>query len=149
MRWTAIVTLLVAGGSGPLDRAAWLAGCWRLEAGGLVTDEQWSAPLGGVMLGTSRTVRDGRTVEYAYLRLETRGEDVVYVALPSRQAETEFALVPGPGRALAFENPEHDFPKRITYTPLGSDSLVAAISGGGREISFPYARVACPGPTPP
>lgn len=128
-----------------LERARWLAGCWRREGAGRVVDEQWMEPLGTAMLGMSRTVRDGRVVEYEHLRIEARGGSVFYVALPSRQSETEFEMDPGSDSTLVFENPEHDFPTRISYVPVGPDSLVATISGGGREIPFPFGRVACPG----
>jgi hypothetical protein len=30
---------------------------------------------------------------------------------------------------LVFENPKHDYPKKITYTKINDDSLVAEISG--------------------
>lgn len=131
--------------SSALDRAAWLAGCWRREAGNAVVDEQWMEPLGGSMLGMTRTVRGGRVVEYEHLRIEARGSDVYLVALPSGQALAEFKLAAGQGPTLVFENPEHDFPKTIRYAPNGVDSLLATIAGDGREVRFPYGRVECPG----
>jgi hypothetical protein len=30
---------------------------------------------------------------------------------------------------LVFENKEHDFPQKITYTKISNDSIVAEISG--------------------
>lgn len=42
----------------------------------------------------------------------------------------------------ALENPQHDFPQKISYTLKGDGSLVAAIEGtkGGkaRRVEFPY-----------
>jgi hypothetical protein len=32
-----------------IDRAAWVAGCWRMEDGTRQMEEQWMAPAGGVM----------------------------------------------------------------------------------------------------
>jgi hypothetical protein len=49
---------------------------------------------------------------------------------------------------VVFENPAHDFPKKITYKRDG-DALTAAIEGpmGGqlRKIEFPYKKTACGG----
>jgi hypothetical protein len=42
---------------------AWLAGAWvgtRGTGGATSLEERWSPPLGGAMLGTSRTVRGGK-----------------------------------------------------------------------------------------
>lgn len=51
--------------------------------------------------------------------------------------------------SVVFENPEHDFPKKIFYRRQGPDSLVAGIEGprGGltRTINYPYRRIRCPG----
>ena len=41
------------------DRVAWLQECWLFTVGGSVVEEQWTAPRGGTLLGTSRTVVGG------------------------------------------------------------------------------------------
>ena len=99
------------------------------------------------MLGTSRTSRNDSIVEYEQVRIETCAGRVYYVASPSRQATTEFTATSLLDSIAVFENPEHDFPKKVIYRRLGSDSIVASIEGprGGqtRTISFPYRRVSC------
>ena len=47
-----------------VESLRWLAGCWSRTDAEAGSGEQWTAPAGGTMLGVSRTVRDGRTVEY-------------------------------------------------------------------------------------
>lgn len=42
---------------------------------------------------------------------------------------------------LIFENPEHDFPKKITYKLVTEDSLYAEISGDGNSQGFPLKKV--------
>src|SRR5688572_22083680 len=148
------VTLLLlaapAAAQSPLDRLAWLGGCWRRTAGGgaVTIEEQWMAPRGGAMLGVSRTVRNGAVAEYEFLRIFAAGDTLVYDALPSGQARTEFRAHPaGDGAEVVFSNPAHDFPQRVAYRRVGADSIVARIEGtrGGqaRAISFPFRRVAC------
>jgi len=48
-----------------------------------------------------------------------------------------------------FENPMHDFPKKVGYRRIGTDSLLAYIEGPRRgnnlRIEFPYSRARCPG----
>ena len=93
--------------------------------------------------GPIEAVREGHVVEFEHLRIEAREDGVFYVAKPSRQPETAFKLAPDSGPILVFENPDHDFPTTIAYTPLGADSMRATIAGNGREVPFLYARAAC------
>jgi len=126
-----------------------MAGCWEGHYhNGRIVSEQWMQPLGGMMLGMSRAVRDGKTVEFEYVRLEQSADgSISYIARPSHQAEASFTLVSLSGTRAVFENPEHDFPQRIIYTLVSRDSLHARIEGtsGGRSrgSDFPYVRVQC------
>lgn len=139
----------LAGQQGPSEvgALAWMAGCWRLEARGRITEEQWMAPRGGLMLGMSRTVVRDTAREWEHLQIGPRDGRLVYVARPSGQAETMFPVESLADSGVTFGNPAHDFPQRIRYRPIGADSLVARIEGqqGGRTrgIDFPMRRVAC------
>src|SRR5688500_8084073 len=112
-----VVLLLMASGfagvgaqqSSPIERAAWLAGCWELRAGNRVIMEMWMPPAGGVMLGASRTTVGGVVREFEHLRISARGDTLVYTALPSGQRETDFKASAADHQVLAFENRAHDF----------------------------------------
>ena len=132
-----------------IESLGWLAGCWEgTYANGRTVSEQWMKPLGGVMMGMSRTVRDGKTIAFENVRLEQSETGLIhYVANPSGQKEATFALVKLEGTKAIFENPAHDYPQRIIYHLLSPDSLVARIEGtaNGKErgSNFPYRRVRC------
>ncbi|MEO0604151.1 MAG: DUF6265 family protein [Myxococcota bacterium] len=111
-----------------LDALDWLTGCWKTEAG---AEECWLAPRGGLMVGVHRDVREGRPAFYEYLRIETVGEDLVYVASPKGQATTRFTLVQHGTTFVVFDNPTHDFPTRIRYERT-ADRLTATVSGTRR-----------------
>jgi Domain of unknown function (DUF6265) len=126
----------------------WLAGCWHMERLGTVIDEQWLAPLGGMMLSQGRTVKNGAVVDYEFVILRVAGDGYTYEAHPSGQEPATFhSTKPRREDEIVFENPEHDFPQRVGYRRLGGDSALAWIEGvhGGvaRRIEFPYARVSC------
>jgi hypothetical protein len=129
-----------------LATVAWLAGPWRFERNGRLVEEQWLAPAGRTMLGMSRTVVNGRTVEHEFLLLseDARG-DIVYVAKPSQQPEASFTLTRASETEAVFENLQHDFPQRILYTLQPDGSLLAAIDGMEqgkvRRVLVPYRRV--------
>ena len=134
--------------SGPISDMSWLAGCWMHEESGFRRDEQWMEPLGGTMIGMSRSVAGGRTVEYEQLRFETRNGELVFVALPSGQAEATFVQAELSDSVAVFEAPEHDFPQRITYRHLDRTLAVATIEGEEdgitRSIDFPMTKTDCP-----
>ena len=134
---------------GPLAPLAFLSGCWERRTATRLVEEQWMRPRGSVMLGTGRTVRGDSVVEYEQLRIASVGGEVAYHAQPSGQPPATFRLARMTDTSVAFENPAHDFPQRISYRAVGRDSLIARVEGtmGGRSraIDFPYARAACPG----
>src|SRR5688500_18858184 len=93
--------------------------------------EMWMPPAGGVMLGASRTTVGGAAREFEHLRISTRGDTLVYTALPSGQRETEFRATAATDQMLVFENRAHDFPQVIRYRRVSADSIVARIEGPG------------------
>jgi Domain of unknown function (DUF6265) len=126
------------------NQLAWLAGCWQITRGDEVIDEQWMAPRGGVMLGMSRSVSGGRTTATEFTTLRIVEGRVVYEANPSGQKPTAFpATSLSPDRAV-FENPAHDYPRRIIYERQG-DALLATIDdgSGGKKVEYPFQRVTC------
>jgi len=131
-----------------IDKLGWIAGCWERTGKGRVTTEQWMKPSGGMMLGMSHTVANGRTVEHEFIQIiQEENGDIYYVAFPSRQEKASFKLVKhGEGEAL-FENPEHDFPQRIIYRLEKDGSLFARIegtvNGKQRGVDFPMKRATC------
>lgn len=131
-----------------LQRLSWLAGCWAQGAGEPGSVEHWLPPAGGLMLGLSRIVRQGRTVEYEFLRIQLDAEGrAVYTARPSTQPEASFTASSLDDAEVVFENPAHDFPQRISYRRQGADALLARIEGQlkgvARQRDFPMRRVSC------
>ena len=99
------------------------------------------------MIGSGRTVKNGKTTDYEFLRIEQREDAIYYVAKPRfNPQETAFKLKTWSANEFVFENPEHDFPQRILYK-INGDSLAARIEGtrNGKTSSFdfPMTRVAC------
>lgn len=124
---------------------AWLAGAWvgtRGEGGATSIEERWSPPLGGAMLAVSRTVRGGKMGAFEYLRIVERDGGLVYIAQPGGASPTEFVLTElGPTRAV-FDNPRHDYPKRIVYELSAEGGLSATIgfAKGGSPRRFEFKR---------
>ncbi|MBX2989781.1 MAG: hypothetical protein KF749_01290 [Bacteroidetes bacterium] len=130
---------------GSLD---WLSGTWEMNIRGRVVTEHWMKPSGKMMMGTSHSVKDGKTYEYEFIRLvENDAGTIEYIARPSGQEGASFSLIELDERKAVFENLRHDFPQRIIYNRISSDSLIARIEGvrdgKRRGVDFPYRRIHC------
>jgi len=132
-----------------IEDLAWMAGNWVSE-GAIRTEESWTPPGGGTLIGMGRTIRGGKTIFFEYLRIESRADGIYYVAHPKARPGTDFRLTHLEAGKAVFENPAHDFPKRITYRLEADGTLVARVEGDARSAEPPqdirYRRVREPGP---
>ena len=128
---------------------SWMSGCWEVNDGRSLTTERWAKPTENLMIGTSQTVRNGKTVSFEFLRIVNNGQGVTYIAKPSSaQTETPFAFAKIGEKEIVFENLKHDFPQRIIYRSDKPDSLFARIEGPGKDgsvkgMDIPMKRVKC------
>lgn len=115
---------------------AWMAGCWTQTTGDRWTEECWTSPRAGIMLGSGRSGRGEvlDTWETMQMVVDVQKSDggrtpVGFFAAPYGGDRVLFAWRPGAdgGDAVTFENPDHDYPQRIRYWRMG-DRLEAEIS---------------------
>jgi len=144
----AIIALFQASPAPAAKDVAWMSGCWDQMRNGRHVIESWTGVEGGTLFGVSRTVSNGKTIEYEFLLIREGAKGLEYVAKPSGQPEATFTSTKVTPNEVIFENPAHDFPKRIMYK-RDSDSLTAAIegprNGQTRRIEFPYKKAVCGG----
>ncbi|MGZ8709892.1 MAG: DUF6265 family protein, partial [Thermoanaerobaculia bacterium] len=60
-----------------LDDLAWMTGHWSSTKDGLVMEEIWTSPHGGVMLGLHRDARETKA-SFEFLRIAVTPEAIVY-----------------------------------------------------------------------
>ena len=126
-----------------------MAGCWerRDDAKKLLITEQWMSPAGTSILGIGRTVKDGKTTGWEYMRIEKRDDGLYFVSRPKENAEdTSFKLIRSTASEFVFENTEHDFPQRVIYKLQGekmTGRIEGTMNGKERGIDFPYVKVKC------
>lgn len=134
----------------PVTGLAWLQGCWAAADAEPGSGEQWTAAAGGTVLGTSRTVKGGKTVAWEFIQIrEVEPGKLAYIAQPSGQPPTSFGLLRQGDGEFVFENLAHDFPQRVIYRRVGDRILNARIEGMAKGklkgIDFPMQRVSCDG----
>lgn len=130
-----------------LSSLQWLTGCWGADGGETGSGEFWVMTEAGELLGLARTVRDGRTQRYEFMQIESEAGQLVFTAQPSCESQTRFPLAELSEGAAVFENPDHDFPQRVSYRRVDEDRLLARVEGREngvlRAVDFPMTRQAC------
>ena len=128
-------------GGGSVSDLAFMSGCWRgsFQANGATgtVEERYTPPSENVILGTTRYLLDGRTVQFEFLLIRSDDDGVSMLPYPDgKPSHDAFLLVEVAEGHAVFEALEHDFPKRIIYR-RDNGELVARIDGGagtdGRE----------------
>jgi hypothetical protein len=122
----------------------WIGGSWCGKSGADLTEEHWLPARGGMLIGVGRTTQGERVAHFEFMRIVARDSQASYVAQPDGGSAVEFKWTAGGRDWARFENPTHDFPKRVEYRRTG-DHLHAHIAGpgdGGKEtvIAFEYDR---------
>lgn len=144
-----LLVLTTPGEGQTLDDLAFLSGCWEgpLSRGGVI-EEFYSAPSGNLIVGTTRYIRDGRTVMFEFSSIVHDSAGIVLWPYPRGNKSADgFRLTTVDGHGAVFEAPEHDFPKRISYLIESADVRIARIDDGtegGQATEWRLTRVSCP-----
>jgi Domain of unknown function (DUF6265) len=130
-----------------LKDIAWLAGHWRGPALGGLSEEIWSTPLAGGMMGSYRLIRNDSIIFYEILTLnQERGSLVVRLkhfnadltGWEERDQVREFPLVKLEGDRLYFDGMTFE---RVTQDSIHSYLAIHHKDGRVEEAAFPYRRV--------
>ena len=129
-----------------VDSLGWLSGCWAAVGSDYGSGEIWTIPAGRSLLGVSRTVKEGNTVAHEFMQIRAEDDGIFFIANPSGQKEARFKATAVTDGKIVFENPQHDFPQKITYE-LKDGDLFARIEGTkkgkSRAVDFPMTRHEC------
>lgn len=124
---------------------AWIGGQWEGTTSGVTTEEHWTTPASGGMIGVGRTLRGSALSGFEFLCIVERGGSLAYLAMPgARTPATVFMATAVTATAVTFENPAHDYPKLIRYTHRPDGGLDTTIAGanGAQSRTVTLARVA-------
>ena len=114
-----------SGGKATLADMAWLAGSWMGEGLGGISEEMWSKPAGGAMMGTYRLIKDGKPVFYELLLItEENGSLAIKLkhfhadlrGWEERDASVRFPLVAKRDGRIYFDG--------MTFERIGADRYV-------------------------
>jgi Domain of unknown function (DUF6265) len=130
-----------------IEKANWFIGDWENTSDEGSFREIWTKKNDSVFSGLSIVVIEQDTVFYENVSLEQKKDSVFYnvsVKGQNKDQAVSFYLTSYDNDKLVFENPNHDYPSKITYSKINKDSIVAEIFGlkDGKKIteSFPMNR---------
>jgi len=144
--WSATPMLIESpddkGGGNRLSDFNWLVGSWiqPSDGEGIEVVEHWSKAdnrLEG--LGVRR--RQADTVFVEKLSLVEKDGEIYYSAdVAENPAPVLFRLTSSHNGHAVFENPDHDFPKKIEYERVSEDEMTVVVSGDGRSVEFRFRK---------
>lgn len=132
-----IAAALLAAQSAALP--SWMVGCWEQRSQERWTEECWSSPRGGMMIGYSRSGEGGVLSEWEVMQIVHEETDdpavdkLRFWASPGGGKRTMFAWVPDDKAGVAFFNMENDYPQKIRYWREGADLLAEISLGDGTK----------------
>tara|TARA_R110001599_G_scaffold80918_2_gene218522 strand:+ start:1398 stop:1865 length:468 start_codon:yes stop_codon:yes gene_type:complete len=117
------------------NKLTWILGSWERVnlKEGYTAFEIWEKESEYVYSGLGVSLRGTDTTFVEKLRIEIKDNEVMYVAdVRANATPTYFKMTQITNSSFISENPEHDFPKMISYE-LKGDDLTAIISDGGEK----------------
>lgn len=115
-----------------IQKANWILGKWAGQNTEGTLSENWTKLNDSTFQAKSYFIKIKDTLHFESITLEERDEKLSYKATVQGQNNNKavtYRLTLDSINKLVFENPQQDYPQKITYTLINKDSLVASISG--------------------
>lgn len=125
---------LAAGQSGFPD---FLPGIWKIE--NKESYEHWDRLNDKTLKGFSYELQDGRMLVSEYLEINQQSDGTIYTAsvINQNQGKSISFKLTQTDSAFTFENPGHDFPKKIVYQKRSDAEIFVQVLGGNKR-GFSY-----------
>ena len=140
-----LIPLLFAAAASAQPMPTFLAGCWEEKrAESAWTEECWTDPRGGLMIGSGRDGKGDIVRRWEWMRIERSADAVpTFYGSPKGAAPVAFKATESDGKSITFVNAAHDYPQRVRYT-LTDTGLDAEISlaDGSKPNRWSYRRTA-------
>ncbi len=110
-----------------------IQGTWKMDNKEIF--EHWDKLNDQTLKGFSYTLKNGKMIVSEYLEISQNNKSVIYKATVINQNEgkgIEFRLTKTDS-TYTFENPKHDFPKKIVYQKLSETEIFVQVSDGKQE----------------
>lgn len=135
------------GDAATIETMRWLAGTWRGSGLGGESEEIWSQPRDGIMMGMYRMLKSNKPVFYEFLTLSEKDGSLVirlkhfsddFVGWEEKDKTVDFRFIKKDGNRIYFDG--------MTFEPVGKNDLnvylvIGNKDGSVREEIFKYKRI--------
>ena len=131
-----------------LEKMNWLVGQWENKIPEGILTETWTKTNDSTFSGTSYfIINKNDTVHSEIILLTQLKDELIYSPKVKGQNDdksVDFILTSNIENSFVFENPKHDYPKKIVYKKVAENGLITTISGiqQGKQSneSYPMKR---------
>ena len=129
-----------------LKKLEWLTGQWEGIMGSGLYHEEWYPDELNNLTGRAYLIKNGEITNNEKLKIHLIENDIFYTADVSHNpAPVSFKLTEYSDKIFIFENPEHDFPQKITYEILSENNFKATVEavneGKTRKLVYDLKRI--------
>ncbi len=134
---TLIILFITSGVFAQTDLPSFLQGTWKMENKDIY--EHWDQLNDKSLKGFSYKMKDGQMMVSEYLEVTRKLGQVVYTAtvLNQNQGKGIDFILSKQDSVYTFQNPDHDFPKKIVYHRLNDKEIYVQVSDG-KQRGFAY-----------
>lgn len=148
----AIITILnlsafiISGDNKTFKKLYVLEGTWKMNTKRGAVCEEWKRVNKNYLQSKGYMIRGKDTIISERIALTNAKAGIFYTSTVEDQNNKQaiaFKMTGSENNMFVFENPQHDFPKRIVYKMITADSLHAYIDDGtetGKKQNFYYKR---------
>ena len=146
-----IVTLslsafIISGDNKTFKKLYTLEGTWKMNTKRGAICEEWKKIDKNYLQNRGYMIKGSDTIVTERVALTNTKEGIFYTSTVEDQNQKQpiaFKMTGSENNMFVFENPQHDFPKRIVYKFITADSLHAFIDDGteaGKKQNFYFKR---------
>jgi uncharacterized protein YtpQ (UPF0354 family) len=124
-----------------------IEGTWVMQFDESAVYEKWEKTSDTLYSGICYEISEGDSVLTETIQIISGSEGIFYIPVVSEQNNgmpVKFKLTSREGNIFHFENPDHDFPTRISYSFDSGNRMTAVVSGMVNEelrsLEFDYVR---------
>ena len=130
-----------------IEQLQWLVGHWTNSTQERQSHEIWTRENDSTLRAHSFTLVDKDTVFAERVTLKQVKDELLFTVIAYNQNDDQpvtFKMISSEGRVFTFENQEHDFPTRISYSNPVQDSIHSwiegSVEGKPRKVDFYFKR---------
>jgi hypothetical protein len=123
-------------------------GSWQMKTAKSTIGEIWTKTNDHVLTSKAYYINGTDSIVYENVVLSKVGNDIFYTVTAANENNAQpvaFKLTSALNKKFVFENPTHDFPKRIVYEFINQDSIHAFIDDGkeasAKRSDFNFKRI--------